>query len=200
MPKLDTSKLPVMPEQIRCIFNSDYSIRSVNPIQSNTSIAGNVRTRNRWRNIYQTVSLTYQFDDTQAQIFEGFIRWEANNGAGPFIQYLCFPGDLTPQPYVVRWTQIYDGASWVAGSLEDWQYTVTAVTLKDERPSQEQYALLALLGYDSYDDALAAIGTLTPHWDPQYWDRAVGMVGESVPNSLAHMDNLTNHWVPQEAG
>lgn len=170
MPSLDTSNLPVMPEQIRCCISpNNYRIQQGNPIQTNTSIAGNVRTRNRWRNISQTVSLTYEFDDTQSLIFEGFIRWEANNGAGPFIQYLCFPGDLTPQPYIVRWTEIYDGASWVEGSLEDWQYTVTAVTLKDERPSQEEYIRLSLLGGMTEAEVLNALDFTISEFPDNYY-------------------------------
>lgn len=166
MPSLDSSNLPIMPEQVRCPTPSNYGIKTTNPIQSNSSIAGNVRTRNRWRNVPQQVSLSYRLNDVQAQIFEGFIRWEANNGASPFVQYLCMPGDKTPQPYIVRWTEIYDGATWVEDSLGLWDYTCTAITIRDERPSQEQYVSLKLLGGKSIEDALSDFEDINTHWNP----------------------------------
>ncbi|MGJ8522301.1 hypothetical protein R84981_000986 [Carnimonas sp. R-84981] len=170
MPSIDTSSLPVMPPEIPCPFVSNYGIQSINPIQATAMVSGRARTRNRWPSVPQQVSLTYRLDDNEAQIFEGFMRFEASNGAKPFIQHLCMPGDLEPKRYVVHLTEIYDGASFVDGSLDLWDFTMMATTLFDERPTEAEYASLTLLGGETIDEAMADMADLNPHWLPEYQD------------------------------
>lgn len=120
------------PEGLPYPSRNGYGLQHVSPIQRTEMQSGRAKMRQRFTSTPSIVSVSWTMDQGQALLFEGWFRYQLNDGT--------LWGDLPLQspmgikPYEARFVDIYDGPELVG--VDHWRYTAE-VELR-ERPTMDR--------------------------------------------------------------
>lgn len=134
-------------------LRSGYGLQHVSPLMRTEMESGRARQRRRYTSVPTMTSVTWHFNQVQAQVFEAWFRWTLADGAEWFNCSLRTPLGL--QDYECRFVEIYSGPELVGRN--DWRVSADLEirerqTLSDDYSQQPEL----VLGQDIIDLALNA--------------------------------------------
>lgn len=107
------------PSYLPTPLRQGYGLNHVSPFARTEMATGRARQRRTFTSVPSMVTVTWQFDTPQAQLFEAWFRDAITDGADWFNCRLKTPVGL--KPYECRFTDMYDGPTLVG--LESWRYS-----------------------------------------------------------------------------
>ncbi|EFC5129665.1 TPA: hypothetical protein JLF01_002029 [Escherichia coli] len=100
---------------------SGHGFTPVSPLQRSTMTSGRTRQRRKYTSVPTEASVSWVFNDAQAQLFEVWFRDVITDGAAWFNMRMRTP--MSVGDYVCRFKDIYDGP--VLFGLGFWKFTAT---------------------------------------------------------------------------
>lgn len=135
---------------------SGYDINHVSPFERTEMRTGRARQRRTFQFVPSIVQVEWFFSEPEAQLFEGFFKYDITDGADWFNIDLKTPvGNIAP--YECRFTGMYSGPT--LGNSDRWTYTAELEIR--ERPVLEQewyqYGQEFILGSSIIDIAINSL-------------------------------------------
>lgn len=109
---------------------SGYDLNTVSPMRKTGLKGGRTVQRRGFRNTQTTPQVTWEMDDGQAQLFEGWFEYVLISGILPFDCPLITPLGL--QPYQAKFQGIYQGP--VLVGISRWQFQAELALLRRPVP------------------------------------------------------------------
>lgn len=106
------------PPECGCFLRSGYDLEHVSPFARTEMASGRARQRRTFRSVPTMTGASLLLDQVQAQIFEAWFAYSADDGTAWFNATLKSP--LGYKPYVCRFTEVYKGPTLTGGNL--WRF------------------------------------------------------------------------------
>lgn len=119
---------------------SGYEVNHASPLIRTELQSGRARQRRRYTSVPSTATVTFNFTQPQAQVFEGWFRWTLADGTEWFNVTLRTPLGL--MPYECRFANMYTGPQLVG--VDRWQVQAT-LEIRDRQTLPSSYSLLPQL-------------------------------------------------------
>lgn len=107
------------PEGLPTPQRSGYGINHGSPLQRTELATGRAIQRRRYTSVPSIVAVSWNLSQPQAQVFEGWFRWELSDGAEWFNARLRTPLGL--QDYECRFVGMYEGPDLVG--IDRWKFS-----------------------------------------------------------------------------
>lgn len=117
------------PAELPLPLRSGYDVNHASPLMRTELQSGRARQRRRYTSVPSLASVSWNFDQSQAQVFEAWFRWNLSDGTEWFNVTLRTPLGL--MPYECRFADMYAGPQLVG--IDRWQ--VSATLEVRERPT-----------------------------------------------------------------
>jgi len=108
------------PSQLPAPLRSNYGFEHVSPFERTTMRTGRARQRRTFTYVPSIGSFELHLSTVEAQLFEGWFKYQITDGADWFnIDLLTPVGNMAP--YECRFAEMYQGPN--LSALSDWRYT-----------------------------------------------------------------------------